>query len=109
LNKLLCIVFTFHLVCFAWIFFRAESLNSALTYISRLGAAGRNMDPYFSIIFGFYLLVVILIDWSSERKKSETPALPQNPCLRGFLYGCALFLLVFVGSNDSLPFVYFQF
>ena len=111
LLKLLCMLGTFHLVCFAWIFFRADSLNDAFVYITRIAhfARGQQIEEYFGIVFVFYLLTVILLDWLSARKKSEIPVLPENPLLRGCCYGCALFLLVFIGSNNSDPFVYFQF
>jgi hypothetical protein len=111
LVKLLCIVLTFHLVCFAWIFFRADSLNDALVYIVRIGsgAVGGQMENGFNMAFVVYLFIVILLDWLGERKKSETPVLPENPCLRGVFYGSALFLIVFIGANNSDPFVYFQF
>ena len=113
LVKIFSILGTFHLVCFAWIFFRADSLNDALVYVSRLGSVhgktiGEGGLELYSIFF-LYLLTVLLIDWLCERTKSETPSLPKNPYLRGCFYGCALFLLVFIGSSDSVPFVYFQF
>jgi D-alanyl-lipoteichoic acid acyltransferase DltB (MBOAT superfamily) len=111
LIKLLCIFVTFNLVCFAWIFFRADSLNDALVYIARIGSAagGAKMESGFQTAFAIYLLVVLLIDWLCERKKSEVPVLPEYAVLRGLVYGCALFLLVFIGANNSDPFVYFQF
>ena len=108
--KLLCIFLTFNLVCFAWIFFRADSLTDALIYISRLGnTEGARIDRFFVLTFVVYMATVSLLDWSCERKKSETPVLPENSFLRGCIYGFALFLLVFIGSNNSDPFIYFQF
>jgi D-alanyl-lipoteichoic acid acyltransferase DltB (MBOAT superfamily) len=110
LVKPLCIFITFNLVCFAWIFFRADSLGDALTYISRLGSTqGKEIANRFEIVFLFYLCTVLLIDLLSDWKRSETPVLPKNVFLRGLCYGSALFLLVFIGSNNSDPFVYFQF
>jgi D-alanyl-lipoteichoic acid acyltransferase DltB (MBOAT superfamily) len=110
LVKLFCIIATFHLVCFAWIFFRADSLGDALVYISRIGSfAGGAKISDLSTTFAIYMSIVLLMDWLCDRKKSEVPVLPQYVWLRGALYGCALFLLVFIGSNNSDPFVYFQF
>jgi hypothetical protein len=110
-HHLLCIISTFHLVCFAWIFFRADTLSDALLYIVRIGSmsVGGKPESGFTTAFVIYLLIVLLIDWLCERKRSEVPVLPENAVLRGCLYGCALFLLVFIGSNNSDPFVYFQF
>jgi D-alanyl-lipoteichoic acid acyltransferase DltB (MBOAT superfamily) len=110
--KLLCIAVTYHLVCFAWIFFRADSLNDAIIYAARLfsAASGEWIGDYYTYIaLGCYLFIVLLLDWSCERKKSETPVLPRHAVLRGCIYGSALFLLVFIGSNNSDPFIYFQF
>jgi D-alanyl-lipoteichoic acid acyltransferase DltB (MBOAT superfamily) len=108
--KLVSMVVTFNLVCFAWIFFRADSLNDALLYISRLvSTQGTSLEKHFVITFAVYMVITLLLDLSCERKKSETPVLPRNAFLRGCIYGVALFLLVFIGSNNSDPFIYFQF
>ena len=111
LVKILCVAGTFNLVCFAWIFFRADTLNDALLYVSRIATAapGLRLESGFQSAFFIYLLIVILLDLACERKKSEVPVLPRRAILRGCLYGCALFLLVFIGANNSDPFVYFQF
>jgi D-alanyl-lipoteichoic acid acyltransferase DltB (MBOAT superfamily) len=68
--KALCVFATFHFVCLAWVFFRAESVNQAWQVLARLGALKFEManliTPVFSIPFGAgslpvsVLLVLIL-------------------------------------------------
>ena len=68
--KALCVFATFHFVCLAWVFFRAESVGNAWEVLARLGAlkfeATNLLTPVFSIPFGAgslpvsVLLVLIL-------------------------------------------------
>jgi D-alanyl-lipoteichoic acid acyltransferase DltB (MBOAT superfamily) len=68
--KALCVFATFHFVCLAWVFFRAESVHQAWAVLARLGALKFEMAnllaPVFSIPFGAgslpvsVLLVLIL-------------------------------------------------
>lgn len=68
--KALCVFATFHFVCLAWVFFRAESVSQAWQVLARLGALKFEManliTPVFSIPFGAgslpvsVLLVLIL-------------------------------------------------
>jgi alginate O-acetyltransferase complex protein AlgI len=68
--KALCVFATFHFVCLAWVFFRAESVGQAWAVLARLGAlkfeVANLVAPVFSIPFGAgslpvsVLLVLIL-------------------------------------------------
>jgi D-alanyl-lipoteichoic acid acyltransferase DltB (MBOAT superfamily) len=122
ISRFLGIVITFNLVCFAWIFFRADTLGTALTYIGGIFTqSGGTKISGMNTTFVFYMLVVFALDRLCERQKSEVPLVRldeaktfwqkvyNNAVVRGFLYAAALFFLVFVGGDVSEPFVYFQF
>ncbi|MDR3110488.1 MAG: MBOAT family protein [Planctomycetaceae bacterium] len=118
--KLFWIVGTFHLVCLTWIFFRANSLTNALAYITGIAHwSGPKISGMSDTLF-FYFACVLLIDIFCEIRKSEVPVLPgestswrerifNNWLVRGTIYAIALFLIVFIGGENSEPFIYFQF
>ena len=74
-------VLTFFEAAFAWIFFRAESLSQALSYIRRMLTAGLQpgsfsrslklleLDPAEIIVVTISILLILLIDELCYRKK----------------------------------------
>lgn len=105
---------TFHLVVFAWIFFRAESISSALDYIggilhfARYGHfAGLAM---YAAHFLFYALAIGVIDLLCILHNSEVPFTTKQPALlRAAGYAVMIFLILYIGASDVQPFIYFQF
>ena len=124
--NVLGIAFTFLLVSFAWIFFRAHTIADALTLIRTLGTwrgwdvewqsldywALRTGDPKppFRIIFsGVALALLGLGDWLIEKKKDRL-TLPQLQVLRPALYAAmVVFFLLFAVFDSGKQFIYFQF
>ncbi|MDR3182002.1 MAG: MBOAT family protein [Planctomycetaceae bacterium] len=107
--KLLGMIVTFHLVCFAWIFFRANTLPEAFAYLSGILRSGDNSISGIHTTFVFYMICVFLMDTLCERYHSEVPVLAKNPVLRGLTYAAALFMITFIGGSNADPFIYFQF
>ncbi len=125
--RLLQTAVTFLLVDFAWIFFRADSMMSALYYIKRIFIrptpwAFFNGDlytlgldrPEMNILL-FSVLILFLIDTIRVRKKIllDEFLFTQNLWFR---WGCmiVLVLMIFIfgeyGPNfDAQQFIYFQF
>ena len=109
-TKLLGILFTFHVVCLAWIFFRSETLDGALTYIEGLGA----FTVEFSIITPFILSLIIAtmvfqftpsdLLQRAGGWMERAGALP-----RAAVFVVGLLLIQWVAPNDVAPFIYFQF
>jgi alginate O-acetyltransferase complex protein AlgI len=100
---------TFHLVCLAWIFFRADNLPNALAYlkgISHLGMPSNNIVLHL-FIYGFVFLVIDVACWYQQ---SEVP-FPKNASamVRGLAYAVVLFLIFYVGGTNAQAFIYFQF
>jgi D-alanyl-lipoteichoic acid acyltransferase DltB (MBOAT superfamily) len=101
------VVLTFHAVCFAWIFFRAETIAGATDYLRGLVTGGfRGID----LVEHLWLAAVLIgIDVLQRRKHNEVFLLELSPWWRGVLTGAAAVgVLVFSGS-PSVEFVYFQF
>jgi len=119
------VIITFHLVVFAWIFFRAESFSDAMHIISNIGrvdlkilfqpaelfkelygvALGRAglMIALFAILFmeGIHLLQR---HWQMRHMLSEKPL-----WLRWSVYYSMIFGIIMFGVYSSEEFIYFQF
>lgn len=117
----LCVLGTFHLICFAWVFFRADSLSSAMVYLNGIAFGDGMKMSGIKTVTVFYGLCVFFMDLSCEINDSEVPmcriAEPRSWkdrvlnhfALRGLVYASVMFLMVFVGGDRSEPFIYFQF
>lgn len=127
--RIIRIAITFHLVCFAWIFFRAQSLQDALyivmhlhegwltviTNISQIGQGmgilGGNFD--FSktdglILFGSIALMetVHILQYKTSIRVLISK---QHWIIRWIIYYAAIFSILNLGTFGSEEFIYFQF
>ncbi|MDD2992431.1 MAG: MBOAT family protein [Pygmaiobacter sp.] len=118
-------LYTFFIVSFAWVFFRSESLQSALLFLSRIPVAfGATLfyaatrlkalnDIGFSANNGIALLVCIAGMFLLEAAQRRRP-LPESfgkvPLpLRWAGYYVLLLCILLFGVFDSTPFIYGQF
>ncbi len=112
----LSVFVTFHLVCLAWIWFRAGDTASAIAYTQGLFQLGGDLDwpPLFDSgvvqALVFYSLLSLLIDLPCWLRDRDTPFIEAHPwVLRAAGYAAALFILAFVREGASDAFIYFQF
>jgi len=100
---------TFALVCFAWIFFRADSFGAAVDYISLISLSWKGNDIFIQAVL-FYGAIVFLLDLGSWWRSDEVPVSADWPApLSGLIYGIMIILLSFIGATNAQPFIYFQF
>ena len=104
------IVITFNITCFAWIFFRAPSIDLAINYIKRIFTQGEFASQYlknerynYEIIL--LILLFIAVEWI-HRNKIE-PLSGNNSWLKVAL--CLIGIVVFGVFSDYKSFIYFQF
>lgn len=114
--KYIALFATFHLVVFAWIFFRADSLNSALLIISNMSVFRNSFHTItgpmswsgltIRIILVLFLLGTELIQGHQEISRY----IAGRPLWFrwAWYYALILFILLFGVFGDS-PFIYFQF
>jgi len=108
--RVLATLATFHFVCFAWIFFRAESLNAAVAVFKQLAALSVDManlaaPVMYIIAIGFAAHFLPDRLWhSSQMRFTRMPALAQAALLMALAVG-----LYFVASSDFVPFIYSRF
>ncbi len=109
-SKWLRWVITFQIVCFSWIFFRAESVSSALTMIHNLGHFRWTSD-----YTAAWTLLAILgglgfaMDLQLEESGSEYLFQNSSPVLRYSTAVVAMTMLILFSASDRQAFIYFQF
>lgn len=108
-------VATFHLVCVAWVFFRASSTAVAYEYfggllVPPLGASAAEMLPGGFVALAFYGTIALALDASAWLRGRELPVADEWPWMvRGLAYGGGLVLIAFVREYVGEVFIYFQF
>jgi D-alanyl-lipoteichoic acid acyltransferase DltB (MBOAT superfamily) len=104
-------VLTFHIVCLAWIFFRADSFSSAGQVIERLFTAWGQPSPLVTASVVLAIVVGIAGQYLGAGAVSATlsgfqrlPTLAQAGC-----FGVVLTLILTLGPEGVAPFIYFRF
>ena len=108
-------IITFHLVCFAWIFFRADSMETALAVITQI-KEHFTPEVFLQFVVGYknvlsLLLVGYLLHFTSRKQELSFRSWVTNlPFLaQVFLFIGVIFLLIQIRSADAQPFIYFNF
>ncbi|SEF47984.1 MBOAT family O-acyltransferase [Algoriphagus boritolerans] len=114
-KEFLLILFTFGLTVFAWIFFRAENLNHAITYIGKILSMSLFEIPRFNDMRNALILILIvaiflIIEWNGrgERYSISNLGLKWKKPTRYFFYYCIIGAIFWFGGKEQ-QFIYFQF
>jgi D-alanyl-lipoteichoic acid acyltransferase DltB (MBOAT superfamily) len=103
-------VFTFHLVCLGWIFFRIPTFHGAWEQI--VGLLHWRWAPEYAIALQFlavYSFMLFLLDLQIEHSKGEYVfAFKQYPLRVAAGFGLCVLITLF-GANHVSAFLYFQF
>lgn len=124
-HKLFKVAITFSLVCFAWIFFRANSIADGIyiathlfsnvtgfanpSYvINQLLTLGLNKIEYMVVFFSLLILEIVHLYQRNEEWKSRFANWPLP--LRWAFYYLIIFMIIILGVYDSeTQFIYVQF
>jgi hypothetical protein len=115
LKRFVGVVFTFHLVSFLWIFFRAVDFKHAFESINQMMAPIKISDFvgfYFARpeVVGMLFLSAFLVFISSKLKLTLSKAFNKTPLLLIAFSLLILFQLILqIKNNEIAPFIYFQF
>jgi len=104
---------TLQLIMLAWIFFRAPSFGAARDYIAGIlmlrGGLGAFHLPDVAYV-AFFAILVVFVDLPQYRKSGDhTAILTWSWPARGVAMAAMLLLLLIMGENNDIPFIYFQF
>ena len=109
------ILLTFLLTVFAWIFFRAENVGHAISYISTilsptLFSLPQFDDIYSSLIVIFMILILLTVEWMGREGQYGIANLFMgwNRSLRWITYLTIISAIFILGGNEQ-EFIYFQF
>lgn len=115
LREILQMGLTFGLTTFAWIFFRAENIKQAFSYIKIIFSTSLLHIPtqfggIHAIKTALIVIVFIIIEWLGRRDQFaiEKITLKWQPILRYAFYYAIIFS-IFWFSGDKQQFIYFQF
>ncbi|MBJ6751919.1 MBOAT family O-acyltransferase [Geomonas anaerohicana] len=108
---------TFHLVCFAWVFFRVNSLSDAL-YICRFPFVSADNGLHKVLVHGFHaqkagvVLVagVVVAAYGVLARNEQALIIWNRYCaLRWLCYNALLLALILLGGESQGHFIYFNF
>ena len=103
-------VLTFHVVCFAWIFFRAGSVSDAGSVLSAIIGSSGDAN-----ILNAGLIVLVLASIAVQfvtKSASARMGLWMNRrsvLIQGIAFGIGLVVIDALGPEGVAPFIYFQF
>ena len=115
LSEILSIVYTFAVVVVAWVFFRADSISIAFDYIYHFfqnssdfnytHPGNRRWLDYIIALFG-----MLTIEYIYYSNSSLIGIFKSNAILRKTMYILLVFcILIVLGENKDVSFIYFQF
>lgn len=118
-GQFLQMVLTFLLVTVGWVFFRAESVTDAFSYLCAMVSFGPgyfNVNTLFAstttlsnFTLLFALLSIVLLLVAEWMQRAKTHALDiAGWRYRGVIY-LLLMLFIYIAKGDSASFIYFQF
>lgn len=103
-------LFTFHIVCLSWIFFRAESVSGALKMIRDLRQFQWSPDYASAWLFLFLLAGLgLAMDLQLEYSGGEYVFQRQSPILAFGAAVTAMVFLIFFSASGNHAFIYFRF
>jgi D-alanyl-lipoteichoic acid acyltransferase DltB (MBOAT superfamily) len=100
----------FHLVCLSWIFFRAQSVGMAFSYLRGLGSLEWRMEYFTAMKFlAVFTVPLFLLDVALEQRKEEY-FLERKPHMHRLAFAASMLILItFFSGNEVNAFIYFQF
>jgi D-alanyl-lipoteichoic acid acyltransferase DltB (MBOAT superfamily) len=114
-RRIIGVIFTFHLVCFAWIFFRADTMEKVGRMLTQIFT---QFEPgiFPQLVSGYRLIFLLMItgyaihfmpekvDRAIQKKITRMPL-----WAKAALLSIAIFVVIQMRSAEIVPFIYFQF
>ncbi|MDR2235756.1 MAG: MBOAT family protein [Chryseobacterium sp.] len=101
---------TFLLTCFAWIFFRAESVSSAIQYIKGIFNESLLVFPSeFRPVLAGLIMVMFSFEWINRTRDHGLKLHERKPMVQAAVYIVVAYLILNFANFGSNEFIYFQF
>lgn len=102
------VLLTFALTCFAWIFFRSETVGDAMNYLGEIFSPSLFVQPgylkYLPMLAAFTIL-----EWIGREKEHFLRVLDNRPVLRYAAYAVLILMVDYQMGEGAAEFIYFQF
>ncbi|PIA78006.1 acyltransferase [Gaetbulibacter sp. 4G1] len=111
LKECIAMLMTFSIIVFAWIFFRAESIIHAISYIRNIFSSALFEAPVIRPTYLIaFLFIFMSIEWFGRKDKYalELLLLKRKRILKWGVY-ITLIISICVFSGEEQEFIYFQF
>lgn len=115
IHKIIQVGFTFTLICFSWIFFRANSLSDAVYIITHLfplnaGAVFAVFGKYQLFCAAFFILLFAAIQYFARGDTALSRLFYRRRSVRYLCYLSLFALIMMFGvTGNETAFIYFQF
>ncbi len=115
IKEFLAIALTFSLTVFAWIFFRAENVRHAITYISEIFSSSLFSIPHFpgirkAVSIVFLTGIFLIVEWLGREQQyaiANLGAKWYKPIRMAIYYIIVIAIVIYGGEQQQ--FIYFQF
>ncbi|PLW76654.1 MBOAT family protein [Cohaesibacter celericrescens] len=110
LGRFVGIMVTFHIVCLAWIFFRASSLTLALDYLRAIGEATTTITTLTPFVAALVIICAIgqFMPRASYERISHFMSRSGHLGM-ALIFSFGLVLIQWISPSGTAPFIYFQF
>ncbi len=108
IREAIAILATFCMVLFAWVFFRAQNLSHAFSYIGHIFSHSWLSGLEYESGIAWTLLLVV-IEWISRKKQHGFDLSGLHVTVRWSLYIALSMLILLFGNFNQSEFIYFQF
>ncbi len=106
------IFFTFCLTVLAWVFFRAENISHAVSYLSTIFSNSLFSEPQvMPIDVGILLVIFLIIEWTGRNylyALEGISSLNSRVAKTSILYVLIMVIVLFMSTTEQ-EFIYFQF
>jgi D-alanyl-lipoteichoic acid acyltransferase DltB (MBOAT superfamily) len=108
------VAITFHAVGFAWVFFRADSVRSAVEYlvgfrrVGSLSAGDAGLASQAVVVFTM-MAAAFALDWIDRNRERYQPLASWSPIPLGIAMAIMVAGLLVFSGGTTVPFIYFQF
>ncbi len=107
------IVLTFYATLIAWVFFRADSLPGAFSYVRRLLSfdllSGGTIDLVAVQQVLGYIVVLVGVEWVQRHRQHALAIDGLSRPVRWIVYLSVALAVAFLGNFGEIEFIYFQF
>jgi alginate O-acetyltransferase complex protein AlgI len=102
---------TFALVCVGWVFFRADSMDTAFSLLRRLVSGWWTPSEFVTPLVVFTIAGMLALQFSPRGLGLwlQSGLSRLKPAPLGIVFGLALLVIVILGPAGVAPFIYFQF